>query len=115
MNSIKNADMKSWMSSAFGNITDDKKVKSTATKRTAKTVPSSSSAAKKPFSIDNSANIKLLLTEKYQPNSRSELIVNKAKVDQLSNLLDSAFEKKNGSIVIIEGPPGCGKTVRNKY
>lgn len=113
MNGIKNADMKSWMSSAFGDIADDKKTKpATVTKRTARAVASSSSAAKNSFPVDNSKKIKLLLTEKYQPNSRSELIVNKAKVDQLSNLLDSAIEKKNGSIIIIEGPPGCGKTVR---
>jgi hypothetical protein len=52
------------------------------------------------------------LIEKYRPKTRSELAVHKTKIEQLSNLIDQiTTNKKNGSILIIEGPPGCGKNV----
>jgi hypothetical protein len=53
------------------------------------------------------------LCDKYEPTNRSDLVVNKAKVDQLSNILDDLIKKPKGSILVIEGPSGSGKNVTN--
>ena len=52
------------------------------------------------------------LSDKYEPAQRADLVVNKSKIEQLSSALDSMMTKRVGSIMIIEGPPGCGKSVR---
>ena len=93
MNGIKNADMKSWMSSAFGssnsNIDSEKKIsriKPSGTKPKANTLVkkiSQSESISAQFSnrIERPhAKVKQLIAEKYKPKNRSELIVNKAKV-----------------------------------
>jgi hypothetical protein len=54
----------------------------------------------------------LLLSEKYKPTKRIDLVVNKTKVDQFSNLLDEIFKRDKGSILLVQGPSGCGKLVR---
>jgi hypothetical protein len=47
-----------------------------------------------------------------EPQNRGDLVVNKSKVEQMSKILDDLLAKKNkGSIVVIEGPSGCGKYV----
>ena len=51
------------------------------------------------------------LFHRYEPTTRTELVVNKAKIDQLSKLLDEILSKSKGSIVVIEGPSGSGKYV----
>jgi hypothetical protein len=51
------------------------------------------------------------LCDKYEPKSRVDLVVNKAKVDQLSNILEDLIKKQKGSILVIEGPSGSGKNV----
>lgn len=121
MNGIKNADMKSWMSSAFGSDpTPDTAKKPTRTRAAAaasskKTVPNTmpTGLAKMPhkFMLPDKKQVagRLLLAEKYEPKMRSDLIVNKAKIEQLSTMLDWATGQQTGSIIIMEGPPGCGK------
>ena len=54
---------------------------------------------------------KLPLTVKYEPKKRIDLVVHKSKIEQLNSLIDQITSKQNGSILIIEGPPGCGKNV----
>lgn len=101
MNGIKNVQMKSWMSSAFSSSNEENKVPSKATRASAiKRSAVAKSPPRKP---------KLLIAEKYAPQTKADLVVNKAKVEQLSSLLDTVLGKPKGSIVIIEGPPGCGK------
>ncbi len=63
----------------------------------------------------NNANSQMSLAEKYAPKSRAELVVHKAKVDQLSSLLEDIISRKKGSILLIDGPTGCGKTVIFKF
>ncbi|XP_074063996.1 cell cycle checkpoint protein RAD17 isoform X2 [Macrotis lagotis] len=52
--------------------------------------------------------------EKYKPETQNELAVHKKKVEELETWLKvHVFEKQpklGGSILIITGPPGCGKT-----
>lgn len=54
---------------------------------------------------------RLPLTEKYEPKKRNDLVVHKSKIDQMNTLIDQISSKQTGSILIIEGPPGCGKNV----
>lgn len=55
--------------------------------------------------------IEQCLADKYSPTSRAELVVNKSKIEQLSSLIDEITNKSRGSILLIDGPTGCGKTV----
>ncbi|XP_027720041.1 cell cycle checkpoint protein RAD17 isoform X2 [Vombatus ursinus] len=52
--------------------------------------------------------------DKYKPETQNELAVHKKKVEELETWLKAhVFEKQpklGGSILIITGPPGCGKT-----
>jgi cell cycle checkpoint protein len=61
-------------------------------------------------------NNDMLLSEKYEPKTRSELMVHKNKVDELSNFIDSQLSRKSlhSPIVLLTGPPGCGKFVTLK-
>jgi ABC-type uncharacterized transport system fused permease/ATPase subunit len=83
----------------------------------AKLTPMISKLIKTEQQVNNSSKkisslTKCPLIEKYRPKTRSELAVHKTKIEQLSNLIDQiTLNKKNGSILIIEGPPGCGKNV----
>lgn len=52
------------------------------------------------------------LSQRHEPESRADLVVNKAKIDQLDKIIDDILVKKKGSIVIVEGPSGCGKYVK---
>jgi DNA polymerase III delta prime subunit len=111
MNGIKNADMKSWMSSAFGSTeVEPKKLRAprSAAKPSSDPRPTVQLPPAKRAVTSSSIN-KLLLAEKYAPKHRAELVVNKAKVEQLSGILDSLLDKQAGSIIIMEGPAGCGK------
>lgn len=54
------------------------------------------------------------LSTRYEPQTRSELSVHKNKVEQLSNILDDCLNKSKGSIILIDGPSGCGKYVTLK-
>jgi hypothetical protein len=105
--------MKSWVSSAF----EDPFMSSTAssgrktTKPKLKAHKSDETVINK--SLADNINIKrsninsdLLLSEKYEPKTRLELMVNKSKVDELSNFLDNSFRKPIPSIFILNGPPG---------
>ena len=111
--------MKSWVSSAFSE-TNCNAVK----KETTKTSTRSLKTAKNSFDssvpickfTDKSSSIGLTknlssLAAKYKPKNRSELIVNKSKVEQLGQVLDNVISKSKGTVVILEGPSGCGKTV----
>lgn len=135
--------MKSWVSSAFGDLgsassqTPSSKSttrairtpatvattsRSTQLTRTAKTFePENALRSQQPAAgkklgaqrspLKDKTNELSSLSEKYAPASRSELVVNKAKVDQLSSLVDDLVARKKGSILLIDGPTGCGKTV----
>ncbi len=107
MNGIKNADMKSWMSSAFGTTEPDTK-KFKTTRSSSKNVSKKTTVMPEHATQSGYRN-RLLLAEKYAPKNRTELVVNKAKVEQLSGILDLVINKPKGSIIIMEGPPGCGK------
>ncbi|XP_043824215.1 cell cycle checkpoint protein RAD17 isoform X2 [Dromiciops gliroides] len=56
--------------------------------------------------------------DKYKPETQNELAVHKKKVEELETWLKAhVFEKQpkeGGSILIITGPPGCGKTATLK-
>jgi hypothetical protein len=85
MNGIKNADMKSWMSSAFGTDSTKETDKKPARTRAAATTKKATATvlpalAKGSTKLQDKAN-KLLLAEKYEPKTRADLIVNKAKVN----------------------------------
>ncbi len=90
---------------------------SSTTSVAAKLTPMISKLIKTEQQVNNSSKkipslTKCPLIEKYRPKTRSELAVHKTKIEQLSNLIDQiTTNKKNGSILIIEGPPGCGKNV----
>lgn len=114
--------MKSWVSSAFSDAPTVQSLpkKSNVNSRSLKVSNSNSdstvTSTKRAIQIDSKnkfTDLKtfLPLVERYKPKSRIELIVNKAKIDQLSQVLDNVINKKKGSIVILEGPSGCGKNV----
>lgn len=133
--------MKSWVSSAFGNIQSTPSSSSVSTRPTSRnvsgrTVENASSQRVGKFPQTNDENInkatvksKSVLTnnklkpepklakneqslaDKYTPTNRSDLVVNKSKVDQLSSSIDEMTSRKRGSILLIDGPTGCGKTV----
>lgn len=128
--------MKSWVSSAFSadDFSSKKETKKkTVTKKTDSTITNnlnditnSHASGTKPAKVSataatssyarpaqtNTANkSNICLSEKYKPKTRSDLVVNKTKVEQLSQLIDSAMQKKKGSVLIVEGPSGCGKYV----
>jgi flagellar biosynthesis GTPase FlhF len=90
---------------------------SSTTSVAAKLTPMISKLIKTEQQVNNSSKkisslTRCPLIEKYRPKTRSELAVHKTKIEQLSNLIDQiTTNKKNGSILIIEGPPGCGKNV----
>jgi DNA-binding NtrC family response regulator len=90
---------------------------SSTTSVAAKLTPMISKLIKTEQQVNNSSKkisslTRCPLIEKYRPKTRSELAVHKTKIEQLSNLIDQiTMNKKNGSILIIEGPPGCGKNV----
>lgn len=113
MNGVKNADMKSWMSSAFGSDPTLDTAKKPARTRAAVATSSKKAVNTMPtkFMLPDKKQVagRFLLAEKYEPKMRSDLIVNKAKIEQLSTMLDWAIGQQTGSILIIEGPPGCGK------
>ena len=118
--------MKSWVSSAFAENTTCTNSKSASVKkelpatRSLKTTKSSFDSsvpafknAEKPPHIASVISRKqfVSLVDKYKPKTRADLIVNKTKTEQLSQLLDGVINKCKGSVVIIEGPSGCGKLV----
>lgn len=136
-NIYKTEIMKSWISSAFDveagstsrvssssrSSTQPKKQPPTQTQQTElrraynkENIPSSSLI--KQTVRDNGAKKNepevQTLCEKYEPRSRADLVVNKNKVDQLSQILDDLTNRKKGAIVLVEGPSGCGKTVNLK-
>jgi hypothetical protein len=113
--------MKAWVSSAFDNplvSTSSSNNATTTSRKTSKqkilkshksdepinsTICSTSSIlTKKTSTIDSDS----LLSEKYEPKTRAELMVNKSKVDELSNFLDASIRKITPSIFILNGPPG---------
>lgn len=105
--------MKAWVASAFddpfascsNNTTTGKKTYKTKSLKAYKSdePKSSSTLIKKNSSI---IDVDLLLSEKHEPKTRGELMVNKSKVDELSNFLDGCFRKVTQSIFILNGPPG---------
>ncbi|RMZ94778.1 cell cycle checkpoint RAD17 isoform X2, partial [Brachionus plicatilis] len=123
--------MKSWVSSAF---TDSSISTAKPTRcRTSVQKPSSQKESSQKQTLSNLTNKKLReiiaepfnpvnqntqnstsLANKYEPENRSELSVHKNKIEQLSNLLDDCLIKNKGSIILIEGPSGCGKFVTLK-
>ena len=118
--------MKSWVSSAFSDAPTIQSLpkKSNVNTRSLKAPNSNSDSTvkstKSAIQIDSKNKLTELktflpLVERYKPKSRLELIVNKAKIDQLSQVLDNVINKKKGSIVILEGPSGCGKNVLNIF
>ena len=103
--------MNAWVSSAFEDVfvsstkTTGKNSKSSKTKL--KTHKSDEPINTKNYnSKTTNTNHDLLLSEKYEPKTRLELMVNKSKVDELSNFLDNSFRKQIPSIFILNGPPG---------
>lgn len=131
--------MKSWIESAFSDE-PSAATSSTRTTRTRKAATTTTAAAttKKPSSssttiktstklppllskiISNQENrseqskkpqTKCPLTVKYEPKKRTDLVVHKSKVEQLSTLIDQVTSKQTGTILTIEGPPGSGKNV----
>ncbi|KAG8456441.1 hypothetical protein GDO86_002284 [Hymenochirus boettgeri] len=52
--------------------------------------------------------------DKYRPGVQAELAVHKKKVEEVENWLKTHLEngpqKQGGSILLLTGPPGCGKT-----
>ena len=110
--------MKSWVSSAFSDAPKDENPvkKHNASSAKSLKIPKSSldsalSSFKTTEKYSSAYKTFLPLCEKYKPKNRAELIVNKAKIDQLSQILDNVINKKKGSTIIIEGPSGCGKNV----
>jgi DNA-binding NtrC family response regulator len=116
--------MKSWVASAFS--ADDfsakkepkKKTSSTKTNNNLNDITNSNKLAKpSSYSVaaTSSSNAfcksNISLSEKYKPKTRNDLVVNKSKVEQLSQLIDTSMQKKKGSVLIVEGPSGCGKYV----
>lgn len=119
--------MKSWVSSAFSDLASTNnsisktKEPSKRPERFTKNAPNSSITPLKTIQINNTRQFNCTtnkpcknepnLAEKYAPVSRIELVVHKAKVDQLSSIIDDITGRKKGSILLIDGPTGCGKTV----
>lgn len=132
--------MNSWISSAFGSVsaaspalTRSSQPPSSSSSKTAKEplakrvieheenlrsfklphLPSRTQA--KPSSSSScgkaSNNEQQSLADKYMPINRADLVVHKAKVDQLSSIIDDVMARKKGTILLIDGPTGCGKTV----
>lgn len=119
--------MKSWFNSVFEDpglsspATTKKRNESTKFK-THKSDESTSSSyndrimpTAKRLKTSNESN-DMLLSEKYEPKTRSELMVHKNKVDELSNFIDNQLNRKsfNSPILLLTGPPGCGKFVTLK-
>lgn len=133
--------MKSWVSSAFGDTeilvsgkhtrsqsrnTCANNVKSTIASQNVPKISKSNNLTNKENSNQSQSgiinlesfnskkleqNINVDLASKYEPKSRAELVVHKNKIDQLNNILDDCLNKPKGSIILIEGPAGCGKYV----
>jgi CRISPR/Cas system-associated endonuclease/helicase Cas3 len=120
--------MKSWFSSAFESDLNEGKNSSQTTTRnkrsstraSSQSKPSGASLDKCPSLISNARpylntdqkeELSFSLLEKYEPRKCSDLIVNKNKIAEVSKLLDKIIENKNASIVLFDGPNGCGKTV----
>ncbi|KAM9100968.1 cell cycle checkpoint protein RAD17 isoform X3 [Sarcophilus harrisii] len=76
------------------------------------------SSSSKQSSVEANLNENLTENEpwvdKYKPETQNELAVHKKKIEELETWLKAhVFEKEpklGGSILIITGPPGCGKT-----
>ena len=117
--------MQSWVSSAF-NDSSAGTIKATRSKtssqKIAKTVPQKQTLSnltnklREPFNspVKEKTEISTNLAIKYEPQNRLELSVHKNKVEQLSNLIDDCMTKSKGSLILIEGPSGCGKYVALK-
>lgn len=135
--------MKSWVSSAFGELggSTSSSSQTPSSKSSSRTIRTPATASRntqsttrttKTFEAENvlrsqqpaagkklgaqrsplrDKTNELGLSDKYAPTSRSDLVVNKSKVDQLSSLIDDLVARKRGSILLIDGPTGCGKTV----
>ncbi|KAM5264382.1 LOW QUALITY PROTEIN: cell cycle checkpoint protein RAD17 [Ctenodactylus gundi] len=56
--------------------------------------------------------------DKYKPETQHELAVHKKKIEEVENWLKAKVleeqQKKGGSILLITGPPGCGKSTTIK-
>ena len=127
--------MKSWVSSAFSaddfsskketknktitkkndsatnNLNDITNSHTSATKPAKASASAATSSYARPAQANTANKSNVCLSEKYKPKTRSDLVVNKTKVEQLSQLIDTAMLKKKGSVLIVEGPSGCGKYV----
>lgn len=117
--------MKSWVSSAFSDSSAST-IKATRSKTSfqkigknlseKQTLSNLTNKVKETFNSPNKQKTvnSTSLAIKYEPQTRSELSVHKNKVEQLSNLLDNCLNKNKGSLILIEGPSGCGKYVALK-
>ena len=110
--------MKSWVSSAFSDqLQGSKEVKRPRTRLGTNSQAVNPQTPLKPrcenanISYKNNEKCQVQLSEKYEPKTKAELVVHKNKIEQLNNVLVSIGEKPKGSIVLIEGPAGCGKYV----
>ncbi|CAF0863650.1 unnamed protein product [Brachionus calyciflorus] len=116
--------MKSWVSSAFSDSAFANTTKPTRTTRASSQKQTLSNLTNKepkakisePFNspAKKQKENTLSLSLKYEPTTRADLSVHKNKIDQLSNLLDQIISKERGSILLIEGPSGCGKYITLK-
>lgn len=56
--------------------------------------------------------------DKYRPESQHELAVHRKKIEEVENWLKAEvlerYTKQRGSILLVTGPPGCGKTTTIK-
>ena len=114
--------MKAWVSSAFDNpivsssSNNNKNANTSTVKKPPKQKILKSHKSDEPINSSISSILAkqtsttidsdLLLSEKYEPKIRAELMVNKSKVDELSNFLDAILRKLTPSIFILNGPPG---------
>ena len=127
--------MKSWVSSAFSaddfsgkketkkkpvakkndsatnNLNDITNSHTSGTKPAKVSATAATSSYARSAQTNTASKYNVCLSEKYKPKTRSDLVVNKTKVEQLSQLIDTAMQKKKGSVLIVEGPSGCGKYV----
>ena len=114
--------MKSWISSAFESTCASAATQSLSSSRQSAFKKTTSSTDKSLLNMLGKENLTvqrasaklfdgLSLCEKYEPKNLNDLVVNKSKVDQLSNVLDELIRRQKGSILLIEGPSGSGKYV----
>lgn len=109
--------MKGWVSSAFENV--DMLANASNTKKQNATLKTKFKSHKsdeplQPVCNQQKSSVKssqkisdgILLAEKYEPKTRSELMVNKSKIDELSSYIDTLYFKLSPTIFILNGPPG---------